>query len=258
MSDYILYARFSDRPDASTCDSCEKQLADMRAYCAREGHTVVGEYRDDAISGAEKSEIRRPGIWDAIATIRRGQTILARDISRYARDMGILIEIERRIKAKGGRIRTIQEGEKRPDDPMSTFLYRIFGAFSELQRCITREYTRAKMRSYQQNGRCMSCEAPFGWEKFTEDATMKLRRNEAEQVALQRLIELRTQGVSERKTAAILHAEGYRNRRNKRMGDVMVHRLWHRYLEDRQPRVQSWDKPPMSLRDAEEPIGNLV
>jgi len=49
----ILYARFSPRPHAEDCDSCERQIADLRAWCKAHNHEIVGEFQDRALSGGD-------------------------------------------------------------------------------------------------------------------------------------------------------------------------------------------------------------
>ena len=41
MTQAVIYARFSPRPDANECDSVEKQLERCRSYCKAHGYDVI-------------------------------------------------------------------------------------------------------------------------------------------------------------------------------------------------------------------------
>ena len=60
-----IYCRVSS--DAQTVDN---QLHELRAYIATRQWTLVGEHRDDGISGIKD---RRPGLDRLIADARRGR-----------------------------------------------------------------------------------------------------------------------------------------------------------------------------------------
>ena len=53
MTDCILYARFSPRRNAGECESIDTQLEALRAHATAQGYTVAGEFRDEAMSGAD-------------------------------------------------------------------------------------------------------------------------------------------------------------------------------------------------------------
>ena len=60
----VVYARHSPRPSPEECDSVEKQIERCRAYCAKQGYTVVREFSDKNMSGGRADN--RPGLQAAI------------------------------------------------------------------------------------------------------------------------------------------------------------------------------------------------
>lgn len=254
----VLYARFSPRPNSKECDSCDVQLHDLRKFCDEYGYEVVGEFRDDAVSGAVENEIARPGIWDAILALRKGYTLICRDLSRIARDMPLMVEIERRIKVKGARIRTIREGECKPDDPMSLFIYRIMSAFAELQRSITRETTRAKMRQRQIDGLSSGNSAPpYGWKKIMDRGVCRLVPRDDEQAIRDEIIARIDNKETYRGIAADLRKRGILNRKGLPFKYSNVFNIIRRYKNGREPRMDEHKRPIYTDRFVEEPIGTL-
>ena len=54
----VAYARYSSAGQRDV--SIEQQLADIRAFAAREGYTIVHEYADHARSGFKNTAAARP------------------------------------------------------------------------------------------------------------------------------------------------------------------------------------------------------
>ena len=60
MTQAVIYARFSPRPDAQECDSVAKQRERCRAYCQAHGYDVIAEKHDEDMSGGRADN--RPGL----------------------------------------------------------------------------------------------------------------------------------------------------------------------------------------------------
>jgi DNA invertase Pin-like site-specific DNA recombinase len=158
----ILYARFSPRPDAAECESCDRQLADLRAWCQR--HALVTgpelEFRDDALSGGDE----RPGLADAVKAIRPGDVLLVRSWDRLFRDLRLALVLEFDVGKRGGRIQSITEDNDALPAALRELMRNLFLAIADYQRKVTRHRTKTRMRQHQANGRRMSLHPPYGWE----------------------------------------------------------------------------------------------
>lgn len=206
----ILYARFSPRPNADECESCEHQLAMCREWCEKNGYAIVAEHRDDRLSGADEIE-DRPGLWAALADVKAGYTLVASKYDRLARDVYLSISIERQIANAKGSLHSVVEGAQH-SDPQSVLLRQILQAFAEYERKIIAARTSAAMKRHQQNGRRMTAvdRVPWGWSCAAGQKA--LRPNDHERAALARMKELRADGSSLSRIALTLENEGFKPR----------------------------------------------
>ena len=81
----VAYARYSSAGQRDV--SIEQQLADIRAFAAREGYTIVHEYADHARSGF-KDVSARTAFQSMIAAAADGSydTIIAWKVDRFGRN----------------------------------------------------------------------------------------------------------------------------------------------------------------------------
>ncbi|WP_338422134.1 recombinase family protein [Novosphingobium decolorationis] len=101
----VLYARYST--GLQNPRSTDDQLQDLRNRCAREGWEVIGEFKDEAISGAAgiKADVR-PGFAAMLEVVEAGQAdqILTEATDRLARHQRDALEIFERVTFAGARI----------------------------------------------------------------------------------------------------------------------------------------------------------
>ena len=105
-------------------------------------------YRD-TISGA-KTE--RPGLNEALAYLRKGDTLVVWKLDRLGRSMAHLIETVRALDAKGVGFRSLTEGVD-TTTPGGTLVFHLFGALAQFERDLIRERTRAGLTAAAARGR---------------------------------------------------------------------------------------------------------
>lgn len=105
LTKVALYARFST--DLQNPASAEDQLRQCRAFAAREGWTVVAEYRDEAISGTQRD---RPGLNALLAATANFDMVLAESLDRVSRDQEDIAGIYKRLRFARCQLHTISEG----------------------------------------------------------------------------------------------------------------------------------------------------
>ena len=156
-----LYARFSPRPDADECESCQHQLEGLRIEAAKIELPVAAEYHDDALSGADHE---REQFWLCIRELKRDELLMVRDVRRIARDAMFALTIDAKIRRKGAAIYSIQDGGLLPDDPLHRMVRGILHHLAEYDRHTRNDQTSAGMRRNQKNGRRMSSreKTPYG------------------------------------------------------------------------------------------------
>lgn len=202
----ILYARFSPRPNAAECESCDHQLADLRAYAQANGFEVVGEYRDDATSGADDVE-DRIGLFDALAACKRGMALLIRSWDRLFRVSEKGSTLVAQLRARGVEVRSISQAGS--GDPMiNKLLEYMFMWLAEFERETVRSRTRAAMRRHQANGRRMSDRVPFGYRRRADQPSM-LEKDGDEQKLIRMMCALWNRGMNLRKICRHLEKHGH-------------------------------------------------
>ena len=207
----IIYGRFSPRPRPEDCDSCERQIQDCVEYCSPRKWEVMGTFWDKGVSG-KHGVADRPGLFDAIASLKRGYVLLVRNIDRLGRANAIdTLMIEKSIKNKGARVISINGEGTTTEGPEGMLIKRIFSAMAEFQREMSRARTRAAMLRHQRNGRRMGSQTPYGqMDNPKNKAYMVPDEKEQENIAyMQRL---RASGLSLGKIVKQMEEEGRRCR----------------------------------------------
>ena len=210
----ISYARKSPSRNADESESVPRQLQGIREYAASHDIEIMDEFSDQALSGADHD---RPGLWDAVAALKRGWILIVRDYQRLARDTTLAMIIEQKIKQRGCKLMATENGDliDRDEDPSMKMLRTIMHAYAEFDRAVRNARTRAGMLRNQRNGRRQSAECPYGWttdpdsELNEYDRPSGMQPVESEQRAIERMQTLREAGDSYRKICETLTVEGY-------------------------------------------------
>jgi DNA invertase Pin-like site-specific DNA recombinase len=133
----IGYARISTgeqtldlQRDALAADGCE--------------HTYT-----DVISGSKES---RPGLDDALAYIRKGDTLVVWRLDRLGRSLKHLIETVTALEARGVGFKSLTE-QIDTTTPGGKLVFHVFGALAEFERDLIRERTHAGLRAARARGR---------------------------------------------------------------------------------------------------------
>lgn len=110
MRKCAVYARYSSNMQSPT--SIDDQLRLCRALAEREGWAIVATFEDRALSGATSEN--RAGyqafLREASAPRRAFDTILIEDLSRLTRDLGDLLQADKRLRLRGIEIVGVSDG----------------------------------------------------------------------------------------------------------------------------------------------------
>ncbi len=150
----IIYARFSDRPNASDCKSCIAQREFCTRWAKEKGESVRRVFSDEGLSGADET---RPGLWNAVAALKPGDTLLVWKFDRLARDAFLAMTIERAVMKIGANI-VSASGEGTIDkalSPEAQLQIGIIRLFSEYERKLIGYRTKCAMIHHQASGRRM-------------------------------------------------------------------------------------------------------
>ena len=130
-----IYTRFSPRPNAKDCDSCEKQKMRCIDFCDQKkwegGHSLV--YQDKDVSGID---IERPA-FNIMIKLLTEEThkifIIIDSPDRLARDLMVGLILRERITRAGGMI-VYADGSPSGDSPEDKFIANMMLALATLER----------------------------------------------------------------------------------------------------------------------------
>ena len=143
-----IYAR------VSTIDQdCSQQLQQLREYAAARGWQIEGEYVDNGHSGSKDTRPAMTRIM-AAARARRIDAILVWKIDRWGRSMPHFIASLQELRSLGVRfIATTQGIDTDESNPASKLMLNLLVAFSEFERELIVERTRAGLARARRAGR---------------------------------------------------------------------------------------------------------
>ncbi|MGO9838663.1 MAG: recombinase family protein, partial [Polyangiaceae bacterium] len=141
-----LYARVSGDDQ-----NPQLQLDELRAYAARRGWTVVGEFVDHGEKGWKD---KRPQLDEMLARVRRGgvDVVLVWKFSRFARSVRHLVTALDEFKALGIDFVSISEGID-TTSPVGKLTFHIIAAIDEFFLDTLRENTRAGLAAARRRGK---------------------------------------------------------------------------------------------------------
>ena len=103
----------------------------------------------DTISGA-KSE--RPGLDDALAYLRTGDTLTVWRLDRLGRSLHHLIEVINKLNKEDKEFKSLQESLDTAT-PTGKLIFHVLGALAEFERSLIRERTKAGLAAARARGR---------------------------------------------------------------------------------------------------------
>ena len=108
-----------------------------------------GKVFTDVISGAQAE---RPGLTEALAFLREGDTLVVWKLDRLGRSLQNLIETVRALQLRGIGFKSLQESLDTTTSG-GKLIFHLFAALAEFERDIIRERTQAGLASARARGR---------------------------------------------------------------------------------------------------------
>jgi len=230
MNNSIIYARFSDRPDAKTSESCVYQREICEKYCKANELEVVGFYEDRAVSGKTPIE-DRPGLSAAMESMQADYTLVVYNYDRLARDRIVHVAIESYVIGIGAHILSVmQKSTTKDETPEDELIRSIMQGLSSYQRKANAKRTSDAMLSHQKRGRIMSHRLPYGQKIDPADPKLMVPC-EVEQEGLKLILELDASGEGTRAIARMLIDKGFKPRGEK-WHATTIQRIINRETQD--------------------------
>ena len=147
-------------------DGFDRQRESVEKYAARQGLTIVQEFRDEGVSGTNELA-DRPGLSALVDRLESNgvRTVLVETASRLARDLMISEVILARFRSAGVQVIEADSGTDltvSDGNPTAKLIRQILGAVAEFDRAVTvAKLAGARARIRRETGRCEG-KKPYG------------------------------------------------------------------------------------------------
>lgn len=228
VTEAVGYLRVSTTEQADSGLSLDAQRARIEAQCAANGWRLVDVFVDSGISA---KTLDRPGLQDALATLKPGRVLLALKLDRLTRSVPDLYVLDERVQRTGGEWATVAE---RIDTTSATgrMMRTLIATLAEWEREVIAERTVAALATKRTRGERLGT-TPLGYTtERAEDGTTRLVPNAEEQATVAMARALRAEGMTLARIAAKLAETGHRTKRGGHWDATTVRLLIKpRYVE---------------------------
>ncbi len=231
-SKVVVYMRVSTNEEKQA-NSFQIQRDACLAWVRREGKVVVAEEHDEVTGGASLED--RPGMQRALLALERHNAgvLLAHKVDRFGRSVVESLEILKRLKNLGVSV-SFADGGTSPDDAMGIMLFQILMSVAEYEKSQIQRRVQDTMNLKRSRGEYLGGNIPFGYSVISVDApgtkrgtVKRLVPNLNEQATLERIRQLRSNGLGWRRVSKVAQEEGLLNRFGKPMDPSMLWRMFH-------------------------------
>lgn len=154
----VAYLRTSSAANVGTDkDSDKRQRAAIEAFVKRAGFTIVCEYYDKAISGADRID-HRPGFREMLQRLAANgaKTIIVESPDRFARDLAVQLAGHDMLKELGISIIPASAPDFFTEDtPTAVLVRQVLGAIAQFEKAsAVAKLAAARKRKRERDGRC--------------------------------------------------------------------------------------------------------
>ncbi len=194
-------------------DGFPRQLKSIREYGATHDIKIVRVFREEGVSGTVEN-MDRPA-WCELMALLHGngvRTILIEKLDRLARDLMVQEAAIADLHKHGFTLISTAEPDLMANDPSRVLMRQLLGAVAQYDKNqIVAKLRGARMRKRVRDGRCEG-RKPFG-------------HYEGEVTAIERMKELRAEGLGFDRIALRLNSESVPTRTGRRWHGVVVNRI---------------------------------
>src|SRR4249920_618436 len=208
MQKAVSYLRTSSAANVGADkDSDKRQRAAIEAFAKQAAFTIVGEYYDAAVSGADPVD-QRPGFAEMLQRLAAdgAKTIIVESPDRFARDLAVQLAGHDMLKSLGISIIPASAPEFFTEDtPTAVLVRQVLGAISQFEKAsAVAKLAAARKRKREREGRCEGRKPLCETHPDVVALARKLRRRKPKRGQL-----------SLREVSKLLAAQGFLNERGK-------------------------------------------
>lgn len=211
MHQAAAYVRVSTAEQAREGVSLEAQEERVRAYCTMAGLQLVAVLREEGVS-ASKPLASRPAGTELLRQLAIGQVqhVVTLKLDRLFRDAADALVLTRDWDRTGVALHLVDMGGQtiNTGSAMGRMFLTMMAGFAELERNLISERTAAALHHLKKQGRHVGA-PPLG----VASVAGGLAEIDSEQASIQRMAQLRGEGLTLQKITEVLTAEGHKTKR---------------------------------------------
>jgi DNA invertase Pin-like site-specific DNA recombinase len=213
------YARRS-KEDTSKTAPLDVQITAIKRYAKQHGFKLVGIETDNGLSG---KDLNRPGVQQVLklAENKLIDGVIVYRSDRLVRNSLQAQQVKNLFKEKNVAYHSVEQGILSKGGADADFVSGLFDLLDERERSLVSERIKGKLARMREKGLRIGGQVRYG--QAVKDK--QLIENEAEKALVGRIMELKANGLSVRKIAATVNAEGYTTRKNTPFGHNQIHRI---------------------------------
>jgi putative DNA-invertase from lambdoid prophage Rac len=200
------YVRVSTERQADDGESLGTQQRVIEGYAMMQGLPLDAVFVERGVSGSRPLGDRPEGAW-LLAALRSGDVVITAKLDRMFRSALDAFDVLGQLKGRGVSLHMIDLGGDVTGNGISKLVFTILSAVAEAERDRIRERIRDVKADQRKRRRYLGGIVPFGW-RVDEDGA--LTEHPHQQRAIQRILQLRREGLSLRAISAAVSAEGFK------------------------------------------------
>ena len=213
----VIYVRVSTEDQATEGVSIEAQQTKLAAWCFANDYELLAVETDAGLSGGRADN--RPALQAAIElACKTKSALVVYSLSRLARSTKDTIAIGEKLDRAGADLVSLSE-KIDTTSAAGKMVFRMLAVMAEFERDQVSERTRFAMSHKKSKSERVGT-IPFGSDVATDG--IALVRNEAEQVVISLIVELRAAGESYKAIADELELRGIRTKTGKAKWGTMT------------------------------------
>ena len=221
MKQAIGYIRVSTEQQADEGVSLEAQKAKIAAWCLVNDYELVSVQVDAGISG--KSMDKRPGLLDALKSLKKGMALVSYSLSRLARSTKDALSIGESVAKKKADMVSLTE-QIDTTTAAGKMMFQMLSVLAEFERNLVAERTTNALQHKKRSGQKYTNQTPYGFEAI-EGRLVEVKQ-EAEVVA--EIQAARSSGSTLQAIADNLNGRGIPTKTGKTWALATIHLLLKR------------------------------
>ena len=161
MKQAIGYVRVSTEQQANEGVSLEAQRAKIEHWCKANDYELVNVYVDAGISG--KSMDKRPGLLDALKSLKKGMALVSYSLSRLARSTKDALSIGEAVAKKKADMVSLTE-QIDTTTAAGKMMFQMLSVLVEFERNLLAERTTNALQHKKRTGQKYTNQTPYGFE----------------------------------------------------------------------------------------------